>query len=172
MTISPIRLRAHVLFGTAAVLGACGLAAITALSASAVTTTKITSVAFGGSATAPTLTIRGSGFGSEPSASPSGPPYHYLPGCTSQAPIGNKNDGHDYGAQALWVGWNHVQAGAYVKGAGGYLDCVGLIIKKYSTTEIVVTPGCQYPYYAKLTNGTSVTVTVSDHRFTTKVSYS
>jgi hypothetical protein len=132
----------------------------------------VTAVTFTGSATAPTLTIRGSGFGTAPTASPTGPPYRYQPGCTSQAPIGNKNDGHDYGAQALWVGWGRVQAGAYVKGAGGYLDCVGLVIKKYTADEIVVAPGCQYPYYAKLSSGASVTVTVAGHRFVTKVHYS
>jgi hypothetical protein len=148
-----------------------GLATSPTLSAAA-TTTKITAVTFTGSATAPVLTIRGSGFGAKPTASPTGPPYRYQPGCTSQAPLGNQDDGHDYGAQALWVGWGHVQAGAYVKGVGGYLDCVGLVVTKYSADEIVISLGCQYGYYAKLANGTTVTVTVSGHRFVTKVRYS
>jgi hypothetical protein len=143
------------------------------LTLSAVASTeKVTSVTFTGSATSPILTIRGSGFGTEPTASPTGPPYRYLPGCTSQAPLGNKDDGRDYGAQALWVAWGHVQAGAYVKGVGGYLDCIGLVVKKYSANEIVISLGCQYPYYAKLSSGTSITVTVSGHRFLTKVRYS
>jgi hypothetical protein len=170
MPIGRTQMKASPLLAAVAVLGACAIAVFTALPAAA-STIKVTAVIFSGSSTSPTLTIHGSGFGKEPSASPSGPPYRYQPGCTSQPPIGNKNDGHDYGAQALWIGWDHVQAGAYVKGPGGYLDCVGLIIKKYSATEIIISPGCQYGYYSKLTSGSSVTVTVSGRNFVAKVRY-
>jgi len=165
----PVRTRLRIGIVTAFVV--LGFATWPTLSAAA-STAKITAVTFAGSATAPILTIRGSGFGTVPGASPTGAPYRYLPACTSQAPRGNKDDGHDYGAQALWVEWGHVQAGAYVKGAAGYLDCIGLIVKKYSADEIVIAPGCQYGYYAKLSSGTSVTVTVLGHRFLTKVRYS
>jgi hypothetical protein len=168
--------RTRLRIGIVAAFVILGFATSPTLSAAAstakVAAVKVTAVTFTGSATGPVLTIRGSGFGTEPTASPSGPPYRYQPGCTAQAPLGNKNDGHDYGAQALWVGWGHVQAGAYVKGVGGYLDCVGLVVKKYSADEIVISPGCQYGYYAKLSSGTTVTVTVSGHRFVTKVRYS
>jgi hypothetical protein len=148
-----------------------GLATSPTLSAAA-STAKVTAVTFTGSATAPILTIRGSGFGTEPTASPAGSPYRYQPGCTSQVPLGNKDDGRDYGPQALWVAWGDVQAGAYVKRVAGYLDCIGLVVKKYSADEIVISLGCQYGYYAKLSSGTSVTVTVSGHRLVTKVRYS
>ena len=164
-----VRKRLRIGIVTALVILCCAALPSLAVAAS---TAVVTAVTFTGSAAAPILTIRGSGFGTEPTASPTGAPYRYQPGCTSQAPLGNKDDGHDYGAQALWVGWGHVQAGAYVKGAGGYLDCIGLVVKKYTADEIVVTLGCQYPYYAKLSSGTSVTVAVSGHRFVTKVRYS
>jgi hypothetical protein len=117
------------------------------------------------------VTIRGSGFGKAPTPSPTGTPYRYQPGCTSQAPIGNKNDGFDFRATALWINWNHVQAGAYVAGTGGYIDCVGLVVKKYSATEIVVAPGCQYGYYAKLINGAALTVTVNGQHLVTKAHF-
>jgi hypothetical protein len=133
--------------------------------------TRITSVAFSGTASAPTITIRGSGFGSLPSASPSGAPYHYQPGCSTQPAIGNKNDGHDYGANGLWMLWGRVQAGSYVSGSSGYLDCIGLVVKNYSASEIVFTLGCQYPYYAKLSNGTKVSVEVRGTKFNATVHF-
>jgi hypothetical protein len=56
-------------------------------------------------------------------------------------------------------------------GTGGYIDCVGLVVKKYSATEIVVAPGCQYGYYAKLINGAALTVTVNGQHLVTKAHF-
>ena len=40
----------------------------------------------------------------------------------------------------------------------GYLDCVGLVVKSYTATEIVAGLGCEYPYYARIASGIKVTV--------------
>jgi hypothetical protein len=104
----------------------------------------ITSVQFGGNQVAPTVFVRGSGFGSLASLGAPTPP-----GCGPQT-------GHDYGNNLILFdapgGW---------AGGQGPGDCIGLIISAYSDSQIVYTVGSFYgaPNYV-LAPGDGFQVTV------------
>ena len=130
---------------------ACGLALATAFALVAgaqgsPARARITSVTFTGSPSNPLVTIAGSGFGTRPHPSPSykptppngtAPPY----GCSTTG-----NVGYDYGTR-LWLAdlvpgaiWS---AGRYRPGIHE-LDCVGLLIMRYSSTKVVYRLGADY----------------------------
>ena len=133
---------------------------------------SITSVTFKGTAAKPTITVKGSGFGSAPpAASPAGHPNGQgnCPAFPAKPAKDIKDDGFDYGTDGLWLedtsgsGW---RAGDFVPSTGE-LDCVGLQIKKWTPTEIVFKPGTAYDnpsleagHTYVLATGDSVTVDV------------
>jgi hypothetical protein len=107
----------------------------------------ITSVTFQGSATKPTITVKGSGFGktaptADPSAHPNG--QANCPAFPTTPPKDIKHDGYDYGSNMLWLedasrGW---RAGDYVPPSE--TDCVGLRITQWSAHQITFKPGTAY----------------------------
>lgn len=138
----------------------------------------IKNVVFTGSSTAPIITISGSGFGSKPNPDPNispataGAKYHSA--CNTQPLEGNGKDGRDYGATALGVGWgtsvpSGYSAGVYVPGS--YLDCIGLVVTSYTSTKVVLHPGCQYALYGRITAGDDYLIQVAGVTRSGKVAY-
>jgi hypothetical protein len=128
---------------------------------------SITRVSFSGTATSPVITITGKALGAKPKPDPNLSPAKagkkYGAACNKQPLQGNGKDGFDFGATALGVGWGTTaptgySAGTYV--AGEYLDCIGLVISSYSSTKIVLHPGCQYALYSQLAAGDKFLVQV------------
>jgi hypothetical protein len=139
----------------------------------------ISKVVFTGTSTAPVITITGSGFGTKPAPNPkispakAGAKFHST--CNTQPLQGNGNDGHDFGPTALGVGWgtsgpDQSSAGVYVPGS--YLDCVGLIVVRYTTTKVVLHLGCQYALYTPIAAGDDYQVQVAGVTRTGIVAYS
>ena len=127
---------------TAAVLGMTLLAGPTF----AMKGPKIKSVKFVGPASEPTVTIKGSGLGSLPFEH-----AETVPACFPEEVA----TGNDFGS-TVWFedttqGW---RAG---EGTG---DCIGLIFKSFTETEVVFHFGSAYSHYIPLAKGDSYTVTV------------
>lgn len=126
---------------------------------------QITSVVFeqlaGG---APVVSIRGSGFGARPAASPSfrpTPPNGSTPpyGCSATGRVG-----WDYGTQ-LWISFKAPRAPVW--SAGRYrpalqeLDCVGIVLLQYSGNSILFRLGSGYrAFNFKLKRGERYTASV------------
>jgi hypothetical protein len=96
---------------------------------------SITGVTLSGSASDPSITVTGSGFGSYP---PIGTPETCQSGDT----------GDDYGSAGLWFsditqGWTAGQAG----------DCIGLIVTSWSSTQVVYGFGNEYGNYSPIQSG-------------------
>lgn len=115
--------------------------------ADAISSVTIHSVTITGTAAAPVITIKGSGFGStRPSADPASHPngQDRCPAFPASPPQYIMNDGYDYGPGILYLedmtaGW---RAGNYI--AGVELDCIGLRITTWTATKIVFRPGTAY----------------------------
>ena len=110
---------------------------------------RITSVAISGTITAPVITIHGQRLGARPGRNPSYAPAGHG-GCAVIAPTGNlARFGYDYGT-AVYL---HDSSSSPVWGAGRYragtgeLDCVGVIITKFTSSTIVLSLGVAYPSY-------------------------
>ena len=133
-------------------LTACALV-LTGHSANA---TVIDSITFTGSATGPTVTIDGSGFGVEPAGtlvSTYVPPY----------------TGTDYGT-SLWIHDNTgFTAGRSIPGTE--FDYIGLLVSSYTDTEIVLTLGSAYPLYGEFVQGDAFTASVDGVTFSGDVNY-
>jgi hypothetical protein len=138
--------------------------------AGALSPVTITSISFKGTAAKPTITVKGTGFGSTaPAADPSTHPngQSNCPAFPSKPAKDIKKDGFDYGTDMLWLGdatggW---RGGDFVPGSE--TDCIGLIITKWSPTEIKFKPGTAYDnptlengFTWVLASGDSVTVDV------------
>ncbi len=99
---------------------------------------KITSVAFTGTPSAPTVTVTGKNFGSEPAGSPAG--------CN--------DSGQDFGTALLFTEttqqWTAGQSG----------DCIGLVVSSYSATRVVFTFGSDYSNFGPVTSGDGYMVSV------------
>jgi len=139
----------------------------------------IKTVAFTGKSNAPVITITGSGFAKKPSPDPkispakAGAKYHSA--CDTQPLQGNGKDGSDYGPTALGVGWGTsvptgYSAGVYVPGS--YLDCIGLVVKSYTATKVVLQLGCQYALYTPIKAGDDYLMQIAGVTRTGKVSFS
>jgi YVTN family beta-propeller protein len=146
------RVPASVILGAGLLIGAVGTAVVgTAGPAGAQTVTAVT---FGGTPASPTITVWGSGFGSE---SDLGTPQ----------PAGGTSDcvyppytGSDYTNNLYFAensqGWTAGQ------GSGGGGDCVGLLISSYSDNQITFGLGSGYTLagYGQVHNGDSYALTV------------
>ena len=109
---------------------------------------SITGVTLSGSASDPSITVTGSGFGSYP---PIGTPETCQSGDT----------GDDYGSAGLWFsditqGWTAGQAG----------DCIGLIVTSWSSTQVVYGFGNEYGNYSPIQSGDQAEVGVRGATFT------
>jgi hypothetical protein len=151
---------------TMVITGASGLASGTGKP-------KITSVTFTGNTAAPVVTIHGQELGTKPSPNPTyAPPGHPL--CPTTPPTGNVGRYgfdygtslylHDSGQRSPWT------AGRYLPGRRE-LDCIGLIITKFTPTTVVFRLGGAYPRYPgaptsyHLVSGDSFYVVVNGARF-------
>jgi hypothetical protein len=115
---------------------------------SSATVAKVTSVTFTGNEIKPTITIKGTGFGVQPTPNP---PYHPPaldhPLCRAKPPLPLSRYGYDYGSDLFLQDSSQTPAWS----AGRYrpslreLDCIGLLISKYTPTVIVFRLGAAYP---------------------------
>jgi len=166
------RLRSIVASVTLGLVGVgTGLYALTTpASASPATTATITSVTFssGTSVSSPTalVTINGSGFGSLPDDSPAGDPQVTgdCPGSTSGY------DGLSFGTHLYF---NNLGATGFEAGNGPSLNCIGLVIWKYTPTQIEYGFGSYYQRYAPWTlqNGDSYSVHVKGAAYSGTITF-
>ena len=168
----PARWRTTAVMLTAAATAAVGLATVPALaSAAPAATPVITSVTFSsgsaqGSPT-PLVTIKGSGFGHLPQPVPSGNPQDYLgSGCFGVTP---GYDGLDFGS-SLWFSDNGLFQAGFGRSSGG--NCIGLVIWKYSSTQIQYGFGVVYGGTLQIHSGDSYTVNVRGVRKSGTVAFS
>ena len=169
-----IRLRLVGLAVLAAIVGLCLVGVSTAASLS------ISSVVISGSPAHPVITIEGSGFGSRPALNPAYHPpalTHRL--CPAKPVLPLARYGWDYGTHLYLVDSSQhpVWAAGRYRPALGELDCIGLLISKYTPTKIVFRLGAAYPtipgtpaHYA-LAAGDKFTVAVNGARYSGVVRY-
>jgi hypothetical protein len=129
--------------------GSCNIGA----TQTAATAPTISAVTFSGAPAAPTVTVQGSGFGTEADL---GTPVPAYDGYT----------GSDYGQ--LFYLLDGFGAG---EGDGPYGDDVGLSISSYSNNQITFTFGSGYPSYGEANSGDSFSMTVLGTTFNGTVSY-
>jgi hypothetical protein len=141
-------------------------------------TVHVNKVVFTGSAASPVITITGTGFGKRPPADPkispakAGKKYHSA--CYRQTLQGNGKDGSDFGPSALGIGWGSSPPTGYSAGVwvpNSYLDCVGLLVTKYSPTKVVMKPGCQYALYGRIASGDDFLIEVDGTTHSGVVAY-
>lgn len=113
----------------------------------------VTDVSFSGSASSPTITVTGTGFGGESDLG------------AAQSPGSCGGTGSDYGSN--FVLSDHTGNWTAGQGPNG---CVGVLISSYSDTQIVFSLGSYYSNVS-LNEGDSYTMTVLGSSFTGTVSY-
>jgi hypothetical protein len=116
---------------------------------------KIASVAFTGTPSEPTVTVKGSNLGSIPPANPS-TPLNCVAGDTS----------FDYGTSLLFTD----KTGGWTAGQTG--DCIGLVVQSYTSTQIVYRFGADYPNFRAVTAGDAYKLKVWGVSASGKVVYS
>ena len=134
-------------------------------------TARISSVTFNGNQQNPSFVIHGQNLGKRPAPNPSGSPSNKPPLCpvTIQG-----NAGLDYGTN-LFINDNtrSLAAGRY-RPSVNELDCIGLIVTKFTPTEVAYRFGSYYeqvyPKYV-LTPGDTVEVVVNGATKTVHVKY-
>jgi hypothetical protein len=146
------------LFVVAAFVGLVAVGLVVSSEAADVGGLAVMSVVFHGSVASPVVDIRGHGFGLRPAANPPEPPEPpyastYLQGgsgCTTTTPP----VGYDYGTSLYYSsGGPHSYTSGAKLSAGRYrpsllprheLDCVGLIVVRYTPTRITFKLGSDY----------------------------
>jgi hypothetical protein len=109
----------------------------------------ISSLEVTGSETKPVVTVTGKGFGIKPSPDPSTP-----------VTCGSGPASYTYPAGVL----EFIDYGNWTAGETG--DCIGLIIKTWTTTKVSFTFGAGYGYFRPVTAGDEVSVEVKGTPFT------
>ncbi|HLX88447.1 MAG TPA: hypothetical protein VKR22_08355 [Acidimicrobiales bacterium] len=109
----------------------------------------ISGVVFTGTPQSPTVTINGSGFGSMPAANPNHTPEG-TPQLCPLPPSGNQ--GYDYGTNLYIFDTPRNWAGGRYRPELNELDCVGLLISKYTPTQVVFQFGSAYAQYQQQDN--------------------
>lgn len=109
----------------------------------------ITSVVFTGTTMAPTITVNGSGLGSTPPANPT-----YAPAGTQLCPLPppSGDQGLDYGTSLYIFDTPRNWAGGRYRPELNELDCVGVIITKFTPTQVVFQFGATYAQYQQAHN--------------------
>jgi hypothetical protein len=147
----------------------------------------VTSVAFHGSVASPVIDIRGHGFGHLPHPNPPRPPEPpyastYLQGgsgCTTTTPP----VGYDYGTNLYYTsGGPHSYTSGAKLSAGRYrpnllpsheLDCVGLVVIRYTPTRITFKLGSDYAaHHYRIDNGDRYEIGIHVLRYHGTVHYS
>ena len=182
------RLQLMVAVGAVAVLaGACSSTATTSEST---TTTEaatsstaaggggaaaatISSVVFTGTTTAPTVTVNGTGLGAMPAPNPT-----YTPAGTQMCPLAPPpgNQGYDYGTSLFLFDSSRNWAGGRYRPELNELDCVGLLVSKFTPTQVVFQYGSAYATYQQkdnylLAEGDSYQLTVNGANYSGTVHY-
>lgn len=163
--------------GAAAMLLAVGAAAAGA-DVTAPARAQITSVTVKGSPSDPTVVVRGAGFGNRPAPFPATHPTGQG-GCPKLPARGN---GFDY-LNRLYLSDLHSNRSSFpVWTAGqstrdlGILDCVGIVIDRYTSTLVVFHFGNAYDKHIAqnhyvLSQGDPILVVVDGARFRTRVTF-
>jgi len=133
----------------------------------------ISSVVFTGTPQAPTVTINGSGFGSMPSPNPNHTPEG-TPQLCPLPPSGNQ--GYDYGTLLYLFDQPRNWAGGRYRPELNELDCVGLLVSKYTATQVVFQFGSAYADYQQkdnylLAEGDGYQIAVNGANFSGSVHY-
>jgi hypothetical protein len=151
--------------------GASLLAALAAVSSSAAAAKPaITSVTLSGSQSKPLIVIRGKNFGRLPGA---GQLPSASSGCRAEKAPGNQ--GVNFGDKLYFVDDSNKFSGGLsgpYKTVADVVDCVGVIVKSFSSTKVEYSLGSDYtkhPYTIK--NGDSVTFVVNGATATLRVRY-
>ena len=130
----------------------------------------ISSVTLGGSQQNPSIVVHGTNLGSKPAPNPSGSPSNQ-PLC----PVVIKgNVGLDYGT-SLYLNDNtgNFAAGRY-RPTVNELDCIGLIVTKFTPTEVDFRPGSGYQQFSpkyQINDGDAIEVAVNGASKTVHVKY-
>ena len=133
----------------------------------------ISSVVFTGSTMAPTITINGSGFGMQPTPDPT-----YAPAGTQLCPLAPPagDQGLDYGTNLYVFDVPRNWAGGRYRPQLNELDCVGLLISKFTATQVVLQFGAAYAQYQQkdnylLAEGDAYQIAVNGASFSGTVHY-
>ncbi len=118
---------------------------------------SISGVSFSGGPSNPTLTVTGSGFGTQAALG------------TPQTTCGPPTSGFNYGSN-LYV-FDHTGFWSAGQGPPAACNFVGLVVTSYSDTQIVFKYDSLYPAYGYLNSGDSVTVNVLGAATTVSVLY-
>ncbi len=104
------------------------------------TSARIDSVTTSGSPADPKVIVRGQGFGAQPAPDPASVPEGQQ-GCPAAPAAG---DGHLYGTHLYFTdlharvgSYTSWTAGEFTPGGNGQFDCVGLVIDRWTPTEVV-----------------------------------
>ncbi len=106
------------------------------------TSASISSVDFSGGAANPTITVHGTDLGTLPQPSPAGHPAG-IDGCPANA----QDNGYDYGTSLYIALPAQNWAGGRYRPTLNELDCVDLVVTKFTSTEVVFHFG---PFYTSL----------------------
>jgi hypothetical protein len=136
---------------------------------------KISSVVITGSQARPTITVHGAQLGTRPQPNPAYVPLGHPPGCPPQPTKPAAAYGLDYGVK-LYLSDRTQQpawsAGRYRPNVGE-LDCIGVVILKFTPGKVVFRPGAFYGEGGfRLAEGDAFTVVVNGSRFAGRVHYS
>jgi hypothetical protein len=139
----------------------------------------IQSVTFRGNSTDPTVTIKGLNLDPKPPVAPAGAPQQSFGCALASEPRSLARFGYDYGNsfylqdESTSPTWS---AGRYRPGSE--LDCVGMLVKRFTPSTIVFSLGSAYPTYPgvarhyRLRSGDRYSVVVNGVIFTGRVHYS
>jgi hypothetical protein len=159
----------------AAVIAAVGVIVMT-VSATGATqgTARIAAVTFSGGVSNPTIAVAGANLGQRPRPNPSYRPLGHPPLCPPQPTKPPAAYGFDFGTKLFVedVGSNRTwSAGRYRPGIGE-LDCIGLVIVRFSATKVVFHLGAYYREgHFRLAAGDSYRITVNGSTFRGHVRY-
>jgi hypothetical protein len=134
------------------------------------TTPTISSVTFGGSQQSPSIVIHGTNLGKQPPPNPNGSPAN-RPLCPGAI---DGNAGLDYGTSLYLDDTTANWAAGRYRPAANELDCIALIVTKFTPTEVDYRFGGFYAQvYPKLalTTGDTVQVAVNGATKTVHVKY-
>jgi hypothetical protein len=130
---------------------------------------SITSVAFTGNPKNPSIVVRGKNLGSKPQPNPA---YH--PAGHSGCPSIANDTGYDYGTSLYVEALSRNFSGGRYRPELNELDCVDLVVTKFTSTEVdfhfgpfLTQNAAQFPFNA----GDSARVVVNDASRTVRVSY-
>jgi hypothetical protein len=130
---------------------------------------SISSIQFLGTPTNPSVIVRGSNLGSLPKPDPA---YH--PAGHSGCPVIANDAGYDYGTSLYLAATSKNFAGGRYRPEVNELDCIDLVVTKFTTSEVDFHLG---PFYARfnaqfsLDPGTAVQMTVNGATLATTVKY-